>query len=119
MSGKTVLLLGSFAPSLVHFRGPLITAIVERGHRVVAAAPSISPDVAEKLRQFGAEPRELQLVNASLNPTSMLKSLRQIRALIGDIRPDVLIAYTAGATTRHSGQVSIRGEGHGRARFVS
>jgi glycosyltransferase involved in cell wall biosynthesis len=94
MSGKTVLLLGSFAPSLVHFRGPLIAAIIERGHRVVAAAPSISADVVEKLRQLGAEPRELQLVNASLNPASMLQSLRKVRALIREVRPDVLIAYT-------------------------
>ena len=94
MSGKTVLLLGSFAPSLVHFRGPLIASIVERGHRVIAAAPSISADVAEKLRQLGAEPRELELVNASLNPASMLQSLRQVRALIREVRPDVLIAYT-------------------------
>ena len=94
MSGKMLLLLGSFAPSLVHFRGPLIASIVERGHRVIAAAPSISADVAEKLRQLGAEPRELELVNASLNPASMLQSLRQVRALIREVRPDVLIAYT-------------------------
>ena len=94
MSGKTVLLLGSFAPSLVHFRGPLIAAIVQRGHKVVAAAPSISDEVAEKLRQLGAEPRQLQLVNASLNPAAMLQSLRQVRALIRDIRPDVIISYT-------------------------
>ena len=94
MSSKTVLLLGSFAPSLVHFRGPLIAAISKSGHKVVAAAPSIAPDVAEKLRQLGAEPRELRLVNASLNPASMLQSFRQVRALIRDIRPDVLIAYT-------------------------
>jgi hypothetical protein len=94
MSGKTVLLLGSFAPSLVHFRGPLIAAIARRGHKVFAAAPSIAPDIALKLRQLGAEPRELTLVNASLNPASMLHSLRQVRALIREIRPDVLIDYT-------------------------
>ena len=119
MSGKTVLLLGSFAPSLVHFRGALIAAIAERGHKVVAAAPSISAEVAEKLRQLGAEPRELQLVNASPNPAAMLQSLRQVRALIRDVRPDVMISYTAGATTPQIGQVSIRGDGHDRARFVS
>ena len=94
MSGKTVLLLGSFAPSLVHFRGALIAAIVERGHRVVAAAPAIAPEVAAKLRGLGAEPRELRLVNASLNPLGMMQSLREVRSLIRDIRPDVLIAYT-------------------------
>ena len=94
MSGKTVLLLGSFAPSLVQIRGPLIAAISKRGHKVVAAAPSITPEIAETVRQLGAEPRELRLVNANLNPASMLQSLRQVRALIRDIRPDVLIAYT-------------------------
>jgi hypothetical protein len=36
-----VLVLGSFAPSLVLFRGPLIRAMVEHGHKVVAAAPAI------------------------------------------------------------------------------
>jgi glycosyltransferase involved in cell wall biosynthesis len=94
MSGKTVLLLGSFAPSLVRFRGALIAAMVERGHRVVAAAPAIAPDVAENLRILGAEARELRLVNASLNPLAMLQSLREVRNLVRDVRPDVLIAYT-------------------------
>lgn len=94
MSGKTILLLGSFAPSLVHFRGALIAAMVERGHRVVATAPAISPDVADKLRALGAEPRDLRLVNASLNPMAMLRSLHEIRSLIREVRPDVLIAYT-------------------------
>ena len=119
MSGKTVLLLGSFAPSLVHFRGALIAALAEREHEVIAAAPSMSDEVAEKLRQLGAEPRQIQLVNASLNPTAMLQSFQQVRALIRDVRPDVMISYTAGATTPQIGQVSIRGDGHDRARFVS
>ena len=94
MSGKTVLILGSFAPSLVNFRGPLIAAMAERGHKVIAAAPSISTDIAERLRELGAEPRELPLVNASLNPLAMLQSLRALRRLITNIKPDVLISYT-------------------------
>jgi glycosyltransferase involved in cell wall biosynthesis len=94
MSGKTILILGSFAPSLVHFRGALIAAMVERGHRVVAAAPAMSADVAKKLQVLGAEPRELKLVNASLNPLEMLQSLQEVRSIIREVRPDVLIAYT-------------------------
>lgn len=94
MSGKTVLLLGSFAPSLVHFRGALIAAMIGRGHNVVAAAPSISADTADQLRKLGAEPRELRLVNASLDPLAMLRSLREVRGLVRKIRPDVLISYT-------------------------
>jgi hypothetical protein len=43
---------------------------------VFAAAPAISTEVAEQLKALGAEPRELPLVNASLNPLAMLRSLR-------------------------------------------
>ena len=94
MSGKTVLILGSYAPSLVHFRGALIAAIVERGHKVFAAAPAISTEIAEQLKALGAEPRELPIVNASLNPLAMLRSLTEVRRLIRRVRPDVLISYT-------------------------
>ena len=94
MSGKTVLILGSYAPSLVHFRGALIRAIAERGHKVVAAAPLISPEIGARLRDLGAEARELPLVNASLNPLAMLRSLREVRRLIRQLRPSVLISYT-------------------------
>jgi hypothetical protein len=94
MSGKTVLILGSYAPSLVHFRGALIAAMVQRGHKVFAAAPAISADVAEQLKALGAEPRELPMVNASLNPFAMMESLKEVRRLVRQVRPDVLISYT-------------------------
>lgn len=95
MSGKTVLILGSFAPSLVHFRGALIKAIADRGHKVVAAAPGITEEIAGQLRDLGAEARELPVVNASLNPLAMLQSLKDVRRLVRQVRPDVMISYTA------------------------
>lgn len=95
MSGKTVLIFGSYAPSLVHFRGSLIAAIVERGHKVFAAAPSISDEVAAELGALGAEPRELPVVNASLNPFAMMRSLKEVRRLVRATRPDAIISYTA------------------------
>jgi len=94
MSGKTVLILGSYAPSLVHFRGALIKAITERGHKVIAAAPGISAGIADQLRNLGAEPRELPVVNASLNPLAMVQSLNEVRRLVRQVRPDVLLSYT-------------------------
>lgn len=69
MSGKTVLILGSYAPSLVHFRGALIAAMVERGHKVFAAAPAISTEVAEQLKAM--EPSRASSrssVRASIRP---------------------------------------------------
>lgn len=94
MHQKKILLLGSFGPSLINFRGPLISEMVRRGHHVIAAAPSIDENTAAALRAIGAEPVSVQLSNTSLNPLSALASWRALRLLIRERRPDVLFAYT-------------------------
>ncbi|HEX8240121.1 MAG TPA: glycosyltransferase family 4 protein [Allosphingosinicella sp.] len=89
-----VLLLGSYAPSLINFRGPLIAAMVERGHEIFAAAPDIDADVAAKLVALGATPVPVALGRTSLNPVATWRSGRQLGALVRRIAPDVMIAYT-------------------------
>jgi glycosyltransferase involved in cell wall biosynthesis len=91
---KTVLILGSYAPSLVHFRGPLIRAIADRGHKILAAAPGIDAATARGLRDLGAEPVAVPLVNASLNPLAMLRSMSELRRVLRTHKPDVLVSYT-------------------------
>jgi glycosyltransferase involved in cell wall biosynthesis len=91
---KRVLIVGSFAPSLIRFRGPLIAAMIECGHSVVAAAPDIDPETAGALHGLGATAREIPLRNVSLNPLALLRSISAMRALIRDERPDVVLAYT-------------------------
>jgi glycosyltransferase involved in cell wall biosynthesis len=91
---RKVLLLGSYAPSLINFRGPLIAAMVERGHEVFAAAPDIDSDVAAKLVALGARPVPVELARTSLDPLATWRSGRQLRALVKRIAPDVMIAYT-------------------------
>jgi glycosyltransferase involved in cell wall biosynthesis len=91
---KTVLIIGSYAPSLVQFRGPLIASIVALGHKVIAAAPDISADTAAALQRLGAEPVDLPIVNVSLNPFATLRSLNKTRLLIKKCSPDVVISYT-------------------------
>jgi glycosyltransferase involved in cell wall biosynthesis len=91
---RKVLLLGSYAPSLINFRGPLIAAMVERGHDVFAAAPDIDSDTAAKLVALGATPVPVVLGRTSLDPFATWRSGRQLRALVREIAPDVMIAYT-------------------------
>jgi glycosyltransferase involved in cell wall biosynthesis len=93
-TGRRVLIVGSYAPSLIGFRGDLITAMVEKGHAVAAAAPRIDASTADALRKLGAEPVEVPISNSSLNPFALIRSVRAMRALIGKKRPDVIIAYT-------------------------
>jgi glycosyltransferase involved in cell wall biosynthesis len=91
---RRVLLLGSFAPSLIIFRGPLIAAMAERGHEVFAAAPDIDPDTTAKLVALGATPVPVLLGRTSLNPVATWQSGRQLREMVKRIAPDVMIAYT-------------------------
>lgn len=91
---RKVLILGSYAPSLINFRGPLIAAIAERGHQVFAAAPDIDPDTAARLVALGATPVPVVLGRTSLNPLSTWRSGRQLREIVKRIGPDVMIAYT-------------------------
>jgi len=89
-----VLVLGSYAPSLVNFRGPLIAAMAANGHRVLAGAPAIDGATAGRLRALGAEPLSIELSNAGLNPLAMLKSYRALRRLLRAHRPDLILSYT-------------------------
>ncbi len=91
---RRILLLGSDAGSLINFRGPLIAAMIERGHEVFAAAPEIGPDVAAKLVALGATPVPVELGRTSLNPVATWRSGRQLRATVKRIAPDAMIAYT-------------------------
>jgi glycosyltransferase involved in cell wall biosynthesis len=93
-SRKTVVIFGSYAPSLINFRGPLISAIVKRGHDVIATAPDMDAETEAALRKMGAEPYEIQFSNQSLNPFPAMGALLKLRKLLRDRRPDALITYT-------------------------
>jgi glycosyltransferase involved in cell wall biosynthesis len=92
--GRKVLLLGSYAPSLTRFRGPLIAAMVSRGHQVFAAAPDMDAGTDAGLRALGAIPVEVVLGRTSLDPLATWRSGRALAALVRRIGPDVMIAYT-------------------------
>jgi glycosyltransferase involved in cell wall biosynthesis len=95
MSGaKKVLVFGSYAPSLVNFRGPLIAAMCARGHEVLAVGGEMDARTAAAIRELGAQPHELQVTNQSLNPFKMLRLIKDMKRLVREHRPDVLLSYT-------------------------
>jgi glycosyltransferase involved in cell wall biosynthesis len=94
MEGRRVLLFGSYAPSLINFRGSLIRELSDRGHQVFAAAPGIDGAIAEQVRALGGTPVDLRLGRASLNPLRALATVRDFRRLMRRLRPHVVIAYT-------------------------
>lgn len=91
---RRILLFASYAPSLINFRGPLMEAMLDRGHEVIAAAPRMDAVTESKIRGMGAVPISVRLRNTSLNPLALLQSYLDARRLIRLHRPDVVFSYT-------------------------
>jgi glycosyltransferase involved in cell wall biosynthesis len=91
-----VLLLGSAPRSLINFRGPLIEALLARGHEVHAAAPFEASDEAirKELRSLGAAVHSFPLHRTSISVLSDARALLSLVGLLRRTAPNVLIAYT-------------------------
>jgi glycosyltransferase involved in cell wall biosynthesis len=89
-----IAILGSYAPSLINFRGPLLQHLIKLGHEVYALAPDISDEVANKLEGLGAVPTEVPLERNGLDPLQDLRSIRALTTTLGDIQPDIFFSYT-------------------------
>lgn len=90
-----VVLIASFAKSLIQFRGKLISDLVASGADVVALAPDDSPDAASDLKKIGARFVPYFLSRASLNPLRDLRSCRELVKILRKERPDAVLSYTA------------------------
>lgn len=91
---RTILLNGSYAPSLLNFRGRLIEALIAAGHNVHVTAPDIDAGTERELRGIGAEVHEVRLVRAGLSVRGDLAYFRQIRRVIRGTGADLVISYT-------------------------
>lgn len=92
---KHVLVLGSHGPSLVNFRGPLLSAMVVEGMRVSAVAPHIDESTRVALAGLGIESIELATARTGMNPISDLAYWRRLIELFRRLKPDVVLAYTS------------------------
>lgn len=92
--GKKVIVFGCYAPTLTNFRGRLIATIVSRGHEVVAAGGDMDSSTAAAIRELGAQPWEIDVSNQKLNPMGMVRTLAQVKQLVREVDPDVMINYT-------------------------
>ena len=90
-----ILVIGGIARSLVNFRRPLLKAMVDAGHEVLAASGVGSDDLIAELREMGVRFFPVPLSRAGLNPYADLKTLLALRRLIRAEKPDRVLAYTA------------------------
>lgn len=89
-----ILVLGSYARSLLLFRGSLIADMVEAGHEVIASAPNLADDVVDGLSALGARAIDVPMQRTGTNPFGDIRYYRSLKRLIREEKPDVLFAYT-------------------------
>ncbi len=89
-----ILILSSFAFSLVNFRGRLIEAMVREGHEIVACAPDDDPAVQAQLATLGARYHRTPMARTGSNPVADLLLLLRYARTIARERPDIVLAYT-------------------------
>ncbi len=87
-----VLIIAGFGPSLVRFRGPLIQAMVGRGHEVVAMSPD--PKAPPGLAELGARYIPWDIERKGTRPDRDVAAILALARRIRQVRPDVVFAYT-------------------------
>jgi glycosyltransferase involved in cell wall biosynthesis len=92
-----ILIVASFADSVVQFRGRLIESLVLRGHEVHVAAPGLSksPAASDALTSLGAVLCDIPLRRTGMSPVADLGLLRRLGRMMHDRSIDVFIGYTA------------------------
>lgn len=92
---RCVLLLGSEPQSLINFRKDLIQELLRLEHRVVVAAASPSEKQCAMLETMGAEVRHAAFSRGGMNPVKDMSTVIQLVDLFRNVKPDMIIAYTA------------------------
>jgi glycosyltransferase involved in cell wall biosynthesis len=91
-----VLIVASYADSLINFRGPLINSLIEAGHTVHVSAPELEsqPNFCRILEGKGIVGHSIPLQRTGINPVADVQSIMALRALMKKVRPDTVLTYT-------------------------
>ena len=90
------LMISSFLPSVLNFRGKLLEAIHQQGYEIHIIAPDLPsfPSEHEKLLDLGYFIHEVSMQRTGTNPVADLKTLGSMYTLIKKIKPDYVLSYT-------------------------
>lgn len=90
------LIISSFLPSVLNFRGKLLEAIHQQGYEIHIIAPDLPsfPTEHEKLLDLGYFIHEVSMQRTGTNPVADLKTLGSMYTLIKKIKPDYVLSYT-------------------------
>ena len=90
------LMISSFLPSVLNFRGKLLEAISAQGYEIHIMATEFAnfPEEQQKLQALGYYLHEIPMQRTGTNPLADLKLLKNLYQQIRQIQPDYVLSYT-------------------------
>lgn len=90
------LIISSFLPSVLNFRGKLLEGISVHGYEIHIMAPEFAsfPEELQKLEGLGYHLHEIPMQRTGTNPLADLKLLKNLYQQIRQIQPDYVLSYT-------------------------
>ncbi|MEZ4599290.1 MAG: glycosyltransferase family 4 protein [Syntrophotaleaceae bacterium] len=89
-----VVIIASFAESLIRFRGDLIQEMVKNNHEVIACAPDADKRTLSSLKTLGVNYHNIQLNRTTFNIKSEFCLVLNLINLLRKFKPDVVLTYT-------------------------
>ena len=93
-SRQHVLVLASYAPSLLNFRGSLLGDLIKSGHEVTVGAPDMTIALRSNLEALGVSVHETPLDRNNVGVLADLKYHQALFHLTRAVRPDLVLTYT-------------------------
>lgn len=91
-----ILVLSSYAPSLISFRAEMMEDMISNGHEVIAAAPEAVIDWKNKFDEIGVKYIQIDhLERTGINPLKDFSALVALIKIIYQHKPDKIFTYQA------------------------
>ncbi|MEP2101075.1 glycosyltransferase family 4 protein [Parasphingorhabdus sp.] len=91
---RKILINGSYAPSLINFRGHLIQQMIARGHEVHVSAPNFEKETVDRLLKMGARVHEVKMQRTGVGLAGDVKYFFQLRRLMKKVGVELVLNYT-------------------------
>lgn len=90
------ILIASYLPSVLNFRGKLLEAIATKGYEIHILTPDTQQfqDDCQTLTQLGYHIHNISMQRAGTNPIADAKTLKALYTTIKAIKPDYVLSYT-------------------------
>ena len=89
----SIAIIGTVASSLLGFRGPIISRLVQEGHTVYALAVDYNEKSRNEVSKLGAIPVSYSMQRYGLNPLVDIVNTLQLKRLLVKLDVDVVFSY--------------------------